>query len=271
MTDPLHAERGIPTVCTVYDLQHLAYPSFFTPAERVNRDAFLKRVQHAASGVVCISEFTRSDVMDRLGLAPDRVWAIPIAVHSRLVPPRKRVSGHARARFGLGDAPYAFYPANGWPHKNHRLLLVGFAQLVAERPEIPLHLVLVGNLLQLGPELQDAVARMGLAERVHLLGFVSDEELSALWRGAFCLLFPSLYEGFGIPLLEAMQFGTPIVCSRLASLSEVGGEAVRYIDPRRPTDIGVALQELFNQPALRRTLIERGRQQLKGFRIGRHG
>jgi glycosyltransferase involved in cell wall biosynthesis/SAM-dependent methyltransferase len=266
MTDPVHVERGIPTVCTVYDLQHLAYPSFFTAEERANRDAFLNRVRHAASAVVCISEFTRGDVISRLGLGPERVWAIPIAVHSRLVPPSEEAVQHARTHFGLGDAPYAFYPANGWPHKNHRLLLVGFAQLVAERPEIPLHLVLVGNLLQLAPELQEAVVRMGLAERVHLLGFVSDEELSALWRGAFCLLFPSLYEGFGMPLLEAMQFGTPIVCSQLASLSEVGGEAARYIDPRRPADIGVALQELFDQPALRRALIERGGQQLKSFR-----
>src|SRR6185436_16288806 len=97
----------------------------------------------------------------------------------------------------------------------------GFAQLVAERPDLPLHLVLAGNLLQLGPALQEGVTRMGLAGRVHITGFVSDDELAALWRGAFCLLFPSLYEGFGIPLLEAMEFAVPIVCSQLASLSEV--------------------------------------------------
>ena len=163
-----------------------------------------------------------------------------------------------RARFGLGEAPYALYPANGWPHKNHQLLLVGFAQLVAERPELPLHLVLAGNLLELGPGLQEAVTRMDLAGRVHLVGFVSDEELAELLCGAFCLLFPSLYEGFGIPLLEAMQSGTPVVCSHAASLREVAGDAAHYIDPRRPGDIGAALGELYDQPELRRALIERG-------------
>jgi glycosyltransferase involved in cell wall biosynthesis len=266
MTDPAHAEPGMPTVCTVYDLQHLEYPDFFTVNERATRDAFLNRVKNMASLVVCISEFTRREVIGKLGLAPERVRAIPIAIHGRLVPPSSEAVRQMRARFGLGDAPYAFYPANGWPHKNHQLLLIGFAQLVAERPEIPLHLVLAGNLLELGPRLQEAVTLMDLAGRVHLVGFVSDEELAELLRGAFCLLFPSLYEGFGIPLLEAMQSGTPIVCSRVASLPEVGGEAARYIDPRRPEEIGAALQELYNQPEMRRSLIERGGRRLDHFR-----
>jgi glycosyltransferase involved in cell wall biosynthesis/SAM-dependent methyltransferase len=266
MTDPAHVELGTPTVCTVYDLQHLEYPDFFTVDERVNRDAFLNRVKNVASLVVCISEFTRREVIGRLGLAPERVRAIPVAIHHRLVPPSAEAVRQMRSRFGLGDAPYALYPANGWLHKNHQLLLVGFAQLLADRPELPLHLVLAGNLLGLGPGLQEAVTRMNLARRVHLVGFVSDEELAQLLRGAFCLLFPSLYEGFGIPLLEAMQSGTPIVCSRAASLPEVGGGAARYIDPRRPGDIGVALQELYDQPELRRALIERGGRRLEEFR-----
>jgi len=265
MTDPVHAERGIPTVCTVYDLQHLAYPGFFTAAERATRDGFFRRVAHTASGVVCISEFTRGEAIDRLGLPPERVWSIPLAVQHRLTPPSEDAVRQVRARFGVSDAPYAFYPANGWPHKNHRLLLLGFSQLLAERPEIPIHLVLAGNLLDAGANLQQAVARMGLTQRVHLTGFVSDEELAALWRGAFCLVFPSLYEGFGIPLLEAMQFGTPIVCSRLQSLVEVGGDAARYIDPRRPGDIAAALQELFDNPSVGRELSERGAQRLHRF------
>ena len=265
MTDPVHAEPGLPVVSTVYDLQHLEYPSFFTASERANRDAFFRRVTRAANLVVCISEFTRREVLERLQLAPERVRAIPIAIHSRLVPPSAGAIAEMRARLGIGDAPYAFYPANGWPHKNHRLLLVGFAQVVAERPELPLNLVLAGNLLDLGRELQMAVAQMGLAGRVHIVGFVSDEDLAALWRGAFCLLFPSLYEGFGVPLLEAMQFGTPIVCSDVPSLSQVAGDAARYIDPRRPADIGAALKELFDQPELRRALIQRGGERLKAF------
>jgi glycosyltransferase involved in cell wall biosynthesis len=265
MTDPVHAEPGVRVVSTVYDLQHLEYPFFFTARERANRDAFLSRVRQTASLIVGISEFTRRELIERLELNPDRVRAIPIAIHSRLVPPSAGAVVDMRARLGIGDAPYAFYPANGWPHKNHRLLLVGFAQLIAERPDLPLHLVLAGNLLELGRDLQVAVTEMGLADRVHLVGFVSDEDLAALWRGALCLVFPSLYEGFGILLLEAMQFGTPIVCSQVSSLSEVAGEAARYIDPRRPGDISAALQDLFDRPASRLTLIERGARRLEAF------
>jgi len=268
MTDPAYAEPGVPIVCTVYDLQHLEYPSFFTTAERAARDAFFSRVKRAANLVVCISEFTRREVIERLGLGPERVRTIRIAIQSRLVLPSDQAVLETRARLGIGDAPYAFYPANGWPHKNHRLLLVGFAHLIGERPDLPLHLVLAGNLLEFARELQLAITQMGLAKRVHLVGFVSDEDLAALWRSAYCLLLPSLYEGFGIPLLEAMQFGTPIVCSRLASLSEVAGDAAAYIDPRRPAEIGTALKELFDNPAVRSALIERGGKRLEIFQTG---
>jgi glycosyltransferase involved in cell wall biosynthesis len=268
MTDPAHAEPGVPIVSTAYDLQHLEYPSFFTAAERATRDAFLSRMRRAANLVVCISEFTRGEVIERLGMAPERVRAIPIAIQSRLILPSDQAVGEMRARLGIGDAPYAFYPANGWAHKNHRLLLIGFAHLIRERPDLLLHLVLSGNLLELAQDLQLAITQMGLEKRIHLVGYVSNEDLAALWRGAYCLLFPSLYEGFGIPLLEAMQFGTPIVCSRLASLSEVAGDAAIYIDPRHPAEIGSALKELFDNPEGRSALVERGGRRLQTFQTG---
>ena len=202
--------------------------------------------------------------MRQLHIQPDRVTAIPIAIHNRLRASTDAVRA-VRNRFGLGTAPYALYPANGWPHKNHRMLLVSFARLVAERPDLPLHLVLTGNLLDTGPDLATAIERIGLSSRIHLAGFVSDEELAALYTDAFCLLFPSLYEGFGIPLLEAMQFRVPIVCSAVPSLVEVAADAARYIDPRQPESIGAALHELWNDPGRRRTLIEQGVKRLNAF------
>jgi glycosyltransferase involved in cell wall biosynthesis len=268
MTDPQHAEPGVPTVSVIYDLQHLAYPDFFSAAERGHRDGFFSRVRQTADAIVCISEFTRREVIARLGIDEARVSAIPIAVHARLpLPPAEQVQA-VRERYGLEDAPFLLFPANGWPHKNHRVLLVAFARVVRERPDLRVRLVLAGNLLGMSQELSEAVETMGLADRVRLVGFVPDADLAALWRGAACLVFPTLYEGFGIPLVEAMRFGTPIISSDAASLPEVGGDAARYVDPRRPGDIAAAIIEMLEHPTLHHELTVRGAQRLSRFDTG---
>src|SRR5262249_42453744 len=105
----------------------------------------------------------------------------------------------------------------------------------------------------------------GLRTRVHALGYVSEEELAALWTGASCLLFPSLYEGFGIPVLEAMRYGTPVICSGVASLPEVGGDAGRYIDPRKPATIVDALNDLLDRPGYAESLIAAGEARVQEF------
>jgi len=265
MTDPARAEPGIPVVSIVYDLQHCAYPSFFTPAERSHRDAFFERVRRGADAIVCISEFTRLQVIDRLLVDPERVRAIPIAIHDRLPHVAEQAVAEVRTRFRLGDDPFALYPANAWPHKNHRLLFVAFARLLRERPEMPLHLVCVGNLFDAEHGFKEEVAAMGLAARVHLPGFVDDHTLAALWRGAHCLVYPSLYEGFGIPVLEAMYYGVPVICSKVASLPEIAGDAARYVDPTSPAEIVSALAEIVDDPALARDLVSRGHQRIGGF------
>ncbi len=265
MTDPIHAEPGIPTVSIVYDLQHVAYPSFFTPTEREHRKRFFERVKQTADGIVCISEFSRSVLIEHVGVEPERVTAIPIAVHHRLPDLSPAQVEEVRRKYGIGDHPYALYPANFWPHKNHRLLFVALARFFEDQPETSLHVVLVGSLLDQKDTVRDAIAGLGLTDRVHVLGYVPEEDLAALWKGTFCLLFPSLYEGFGIPVLEAMRYGKPVICSGVASLPEVGGEAVRYIDPRKPATIVDALRELLERPGYADSLVEAGHQRVTLF------
>ena len=266
MTDPVHAEAGIPVISVLYDLQHLSYPMFFPPAERAHRDAVYARVKKATDAVICISEFTRQEALSRLGLPAESTHTVPIAVHGRLPEVSTEDVRRVRHAHNLGDAPYLVYPANGWPHKNHRLLLLAFARLLHERPDVTLHLVLTGNLLAVEGELREAADRMGLGDRVHLTGFVSDADLAALWFDAFCLVYPSLFEGFGIPVLEAMRYDVPVVCSDVASLPEVAGEAALLIDPRRPGSLVTALGRLLDEPLLRPTLIAAGRRRLDEFR-----
>jgi len=265
MTDPVHAEPGIPTVSIVYDLQHVAYPSFFTPVECEHRRRFFERVKQTADGIVCISEFSRSVLIEHVGVEPERVTAIPIAVHHRLPDLSPAQVEEVRRKYGIGDHPYALYPANFWSHKNHRVLFVALARFFRDHPDASLHVVLIGSLLNQAETVREAIEKMGLTERVHVLGYVPEEDLAALWKGAFCLLFPSLYEGFGIPVLEAMRYGKPVICSGVASLPEVGGEAVRYIDPRKPGTIVEALRELLERPGYADSLIEAGHERVRLF------
>jgi glycosyltransferase involved in cell wall biosynthesis len=241
MTAPTFAEHGVATVCTLYDLQHLAYPWFFSNAEVRHRNHFYRELIARADHVVCISEFSRRCLIEQLGMAPALTTAVPISIHHRLEPRSPEHAWRGLSARGLRPCRFALYPANFWPHKNHRMLLVAFGRFLAEHAASDLHLVLTGELLGNGESLLDGLSRMGLGDRVHALGYVSDDEMAALWSVADLLVFPSLYEGFGIPVLEALHFGKPVLCSREGSLPEVGRDDVTYFDARNPRSLVDAL------------------------------
>jgi glycosyltransferase involved in cell wall biosynthesis len=256
---PTFAEPGIPTVAVVYDLQHTHYPQFFAPEELVLRQARSGDLRRRADLVVCISEHTRAEVVSRMGIPAARTRTIPVNLHSRLHPPR--VDETIRNLDGLGlRRPYLLFPANFWPHKNHRLLMVAYGMLVSRNRSLALDLVLTGALEAPEAELREAVAGMGLGPRVHFLGYVPDRVFPSVLAGCEALVYPSLHEGYGIPLLEAMAFGKPVACSAVASLPEVAGGAAVLFDPRRPASIVEALERILGDPGLRSRLREDGRR-----------
>ncbi len=264
-TAPTYAEFGIPTVCVLYDLQHREFPQFFSPHEIGVRDGFMKEISERANHIVCISEHVRQTVLKHLKTDPERTHAAHVCVQSRLsVPDRKRVNRECD-RLGLGDRPYMFYPANFWPHKNHRMLLIAYGMFLSRNPENTLDLVFTGALDDLEMEMKQAVDRMGLRDRVHFLGFLPQEQLEVVWQGCEFLVFPSLYEGFGIPVLEAMSMGKPVLCSNTTSLPEVAGEAALYFDPRKPGDMVECMERLVQNPQLKRELAEQGMVRAAGF------
>jgi len=234
MTAPTYAETGIPTVSTLYDLQHVTYPWFFSADELAHRVAFYRELVARVDHVVCISEFSRQAALTHLSLAAERASTVHIALHHRLAPVPAAAAWAALGRHTLPPCRFAFYPANFWPHKNHRLLVTAFARFCHDHPDVPLHLVLTGEPLGEAATIRTAVERMGLSQRVHLLDYVPDEVMQALWSAGEFLVFPSLYEGFGIPVLEALHLGMPVLCSREGSLPEVAGEDVLYFDARDP-------------------------------------
>jgi glycosyltransferase involved in cell wall biosynthesis len=213
-----------PAVVTLHDLQHLDLPRMFGRAERAFRAVAWHSSIRRADRVVVPSTFVRDRAVAKLGLAADRVGV----VHS----------GVDHARFTPGDSerePFLLYPARGWLHKNHDRLFAAFSRLRASRPD--LRLVLTGDPSISAPDGVDA------------LGFVSPGELVDLYRRAAALVFPSLYEGFGQPVLEAMACGCPVACSNAGALPEVAGDAARLFDPRDARAIADAVEDVVDAQA----------------------
>jgi len=213
-----------PAATTVLDVQHELYPRFFSRAELAYRRLVYGWTVRRSRIVITISEHARQGLIERLGLDPARVRAIHLGID------------HERFRPGPSDEPrenFLLYPALRWPHKNHRTLFAAFALLRARRPG--LRLVLTGY-------------EGTVPEGVEARGRVPADELVRLYRRSAALVFPSLYEGFGQPPLEAMASGCPVACSNAASLPEVVGDAARLFEPESPEDMAAAVEEVLDSP-----------------------
>jgi glycosyltransferase involved in cell wall biosynthesis len=216
---------SIPAVVTVHDLQHLDLPQLFSRSERLFRRRAHEGSARRAAAVVVPSQFVRRSVIEQLGLSPQLVHAIPHGIdHERFTP---------------GDderEPFLLYPGRPWPHKNHARLFEALALLRRERPE--LELVLTGGGHESHP----------VPEGVRVAGLVGVDELVSLYRRAACLVFPSLYEGFGQPPLEAMACGCPVAASSAAAIPEAVGEAAALFDPEDPEDIAAVVLAVLESP-----------------------
>jgi glycosyltransferase involved in cell wall biosynthesis len=213
-----------PSVVTLHDVQHLDLPGMFPRSERIFRRVAWHTSVLGAERVIVLSEFVRERAVAKLGVSPDRVRVVRSGVDHARFQPR---DGERRE--------FLFYPARAWPHKNHARLYEAFARVRRDRPS--LRLVLSGG--------GDFGA---LPDGVEARGHVSDAELLDLYATAGALVFPSLYEGFGQPPLEAMACGCPVASSNAAALPEIVGDAARLFDPRDPADIAAAIREVLDAP-----------------------
>jgi glycosyltransferase involved in cell wall biosynthesis len=255
-TAPTFREPGIPTVCTIYDLQFAAYPQFFSPDDCVQRERAFRDACRHADRLAAISDFTRAAAISAAALDPARIRTIPLETGDRLF------LSHGGTR---GVSPILVYPANFWRHKNHEMLLTAFA--IACRSGLPadVRLVCTGAPGARRDWLERVTRGMGLGGRVEFPGFLPREELRGLLVGARGLVFPSLYEGFGLPVVEAMAAGVPVACGNTTSLPEVAGDAALFFDPRIPDAMARAMVALAGDEDLRARLIESGRRRAAAF------
>jgi glycosyltransferase involved in cell wall biosynthesis len=247
----LFHEPDLRHVAVAYDFQELSHPEFFNLSERARREAFRADLGRA-DRVVAISEATKKDAIERAGIPPVRVTVLPPVVGAPRTPLRPEEMEQRLAAQGLAAAGFTLYPANFWPHKNHERLLAAFALARTKLPDMCL--VLCGALDAARERLLSSVEARGLVDAVRVFPYVSDGDVTALLQGARFLVFPSLYEGFGIPVLEAMALGTPAACSDLPALRELAGEDAVYFDPADETSIADALSLLWTSEETRRNL-----------------
>jgi glycosyltransferase involved in cell wall biosynthesis len=225
LTVPVPRPSG-PHVITLLDVQHLDLPELFSRGERLFRKLAYDRASRQATEVIVISEFVRERVVEKLGLEPEHVHAVWLGVdHSRYFPSPE-----------VEREPFLLYPARPWPHKNHARLFAAFASIRRNRPELRLILTGVGHDPSSLPE--------GVEARS-----VSGPELVELYRRAACVVFPSLYEGFGLPPVEAMACGCPVSAAAAGSLPEVCGDAAVLFDPLDSEAIAAGVAEALARAA----------------------
>lgn len=230
---------SVPWVAAMLDAQHHVLPHLFSRGGHLYRRAFYDRSAKDADAVTTLSHAAKADIVEHVGVDPARIFVTHLAVdHARLRPDPTDRDADLRDRLGLPER-FLFYPANLWPHKDHRTLLRALALLPDD-----VHLALSGQTYDGEAALWADASAAGVRDRVHHLGYVDRDDVPALYRAAAALVFPSLYEGFGQPPIEAMACACPVAVSRVPALVEVVGDAAPSFAPGEPEDLAAVVRRL---------------------------
>lgn len=253
---------GPPTVVTLHDLQYLAYPDYFSAGKRRYLATMTGQSLRRARVTMMPSRFTRDEAIRRFGLPVGRTAVVPPRL-SRWSAPTAAARARVRSTYRLAGE-FVLYPAATYPHKNHLLLLDAFARVSRGRPDVTLVLTGAtgagawGSARSSAGELTERIARLGLTDRVRTLGYLPRDDLPALYAEAAALAYPSRYEGFGLPVVEAMLAGCPVVAADATALPEVVGDGGLLVDPDDVTAWADALRAVLDDAPLRQRLSAAG-------------
>ena len=253
-------------VATVHDLGYLHYPAAHTRCSRLYLDWSTRHNARVSRRIIADSEATRQDLLSWYRVPAEKVTVAYPAGAAGLAPVHDKLRlDSVRQRYGTGER-YFLFVGTLQPRKNLVTLIDAFADLIGSAAiDADVRLVLAGKQGWLCEEILARAKAADVSGRVVLPGYVRSDDLSALLSGALAFVLPSWHEGFGLPILEAMSCDTPVICSRVASLPEVGGDAVLYFDPADVKGLSAALKRLCDEPALGDELVLRGRRRLEAF------
>lgn len=255
-----------PVVATIHDLSFEHLPETFKRRSWMQLRFTVRRTARRAAHIITPSEYTRRDIIRTYGIRPERVSVIPLAAaeHFRPVTDKEELSRVLRHYGIVGE--YILAVGSIQPRKNLARLIHAYADLRRKRPRSNLpQLVLVGRQAWLSGETLKAIEERGVRDSTLLPGYVSEADLPALYSGALCFVYPSYFEGFGLPPLEAMRCGTPVLNGNLTSMPEVVGDAGLMVDPFDTGALSVALARLIDDDALRAELSARGLRRAGAF------
>ena len=254
------------SVVTIHDCIHLMFPQYLPGRlAYVYAKGSMWSAARKANRILTVSEASKRDILRFFDVAPEKVSVIYNAIDERfLAPPNTAHMELVRQRYQL-DHPFVLYVGNIKPHKNIQRLIDAFGRTRARGCQEDLKLVIIGDEISKYPALRQSVHKYKLDKHVRFLGFQPMETLAAFYRLARVFVFPSLYEGFGLPPLEAMACGTPVVTSNVSSLPEVAGGAALLVDPYDPEAIAAGICQALTDEPLRADLIARGLERARSF------
>lgn len=251
----------VPHVLTVHDLIPLTYPADAPRSVRWNFQYRLPKIFESAAKIISVSEFTKKDIQHRYGIATDKICTVTEGYDRATFAPSE--SGEVLNRYSFKNKEYILYVGSASPRKNLTNLIQAFAMIMTD---VPHKLALVGPKSQEEMRtLLELIRRCGVEERVSLINYVPYQDLPVLFCGSAVFVYPSLYEGFGLPVLEAMACGVPVIASGTTSIPEVTEDAALLVDPMAPRAIADACRTLLADDRLRTTLALRGRVQAEKF------
>ncbi len=251
------------SILVLYDLQHVNQPQNFPRSYLLFLKSIIYASAKSADAILTISNHVKNDIVSFYHIRPERIEVTHLGVDRELFDVNRRpLTPAIRQKYGLPDR-YLLYGAASLPHKNHPRL---FAALQRAKKQIPeLKLVLTGARDKGEDVLTREIRRMGLQNDVVLLGWIPFEDVPPIYAGCEAFVFPTLHEGFGLPIIEAMACGVPVLCSRIEPLIEVAGDAAIFFDPLDPESIGQAIVSLLTDPTARAEWVQRGYRRAQAF------
>ena len=254
-----------PVVVSVHDVSFLEHPEYFTAFRAMQLRLTVRRTVKAAVRVLTVTEFSKRSIQAAYGLPEEKITVLPNGVSADFRPIAREAARRSLGAARGIAAPYILTVGDLQPRKNHLGLIRAFEQLIAAHPQLPHHLVVVGKETWHSSAILAAARKSSVSSRIHFTGFVADEELRQLYGACDLFVYPSFYEGFGLPILEAMASARAVACSNTSGMPEVADSAALLFDPRSAADMVLAMRDLLLNPELRMRMERLGAQRATMF------